>query len=395
MSAPLVKVGDLADQVRGVSYAKGDAEQAPMPGYLPVLRAGNITEHGLIFEDLVYVPSARISPKQKVQKNDVVIAASSGSLDVVGKAAAALQDFEGGFGAFCKVLRPNNKVHPGYFAHFFKTSDYRRRISALAEGANINNLRNEHLDDLLVLLPPLPEQHRIAAILDQAEALRTKRRAALAKLDTLAQSIFIEMFGDPRVNPKNWPKRPFDEVCNTRLGRMLDQKRETGAFRRPYLRNANVQWFSFDISDVYEMDFAPEDRQTYLLQDGDLLICEGGQPGRCAIWRNQLSECYFQKALHRGRPKQGVANSEYLARLLWFMVQNGQLGDQVTSATIAHLTGEKLKAMSILLPPFRLQEEFAARLGAVNRIADTLRDSATQLDHLFSSIQNKAFRGDL
>jgi type I restriction enzyme S subunit len=137
MSTPLARVGDLAEQVRGVAYGKEEASPTPQPGYLPVLRAGNITDEGLVFDDLVFVPAERISDKQKVRRHDVVVAASSGSLDVVGKAAPALTDFEGGFGAFCKVLRPNSKVHPGYFAQFFKTQDYRRRVSALAAGANI------------------------------------------------------------------------------------------------------------------------------------------------------------------------------------------------------------------------------------------------------------------
>jgi type I restriction enzyme S subunit len=195
MSA-VVRVSEVAEQVRGVSYDKEDASTTALPGYLPVLRAGNITDEGLSFDDLVFVPGERISSKQKIRRNDVVIAASSGSLDVVGKAARALTDYEGGFGAFCKVLRPGRDVDPGYFAHFFRTPANRRRVSALAAGININNLRNEHLDTMEIPLPPLPDQWRIAEILDKADALRAKRRAALAQLDTLTQSIFLDLFGD-------------------------------------------------------------------------------------------------------------------------------------------------------------------------------------------------------
>ena len=106
----LVPVAELAEQIRGVSYDKNDASTTPRPGYLPVLRAGNIADDGLVFNDLVYVPAGRVSAKQRIRQNDVVIAASSGSLDVVGKAARALSDYNGGFGAFCKVLRPGAKV---------------------------------------------------------------------------------------------------------------------------------------------------------------------------------------------------------------------------------------------------------------------------------------------
>jgi type I restriction enzyme S subunit len=150
MSYPVCRVGDLADQIRGVTFKKADASSSPAPGLMPVLRAGNITEDGLTYVDLVYVPESKVSSKQRVKRNDVVIAASSGSIDVVGKAARALEDFQGGFGEFCKVLRPRDSVDPAYFAHFFKTPEYRKKISFLAAGININNLRNEDLDDLVL-----------------------------------------------------------------------------------------------------------------------------------------------------------------------------------------------------------------------------------------------------
>src|SRR5262245_25776337 len=215
----LARVADLAEQIRGVSYDKEDASSTPRAGYLPVLRAGNITDDGLLFDDLVFVPAGRIAEKQKIRRNDIVIATSSGSLDVVGKAARALQDYEGGFGAFCKVLRPGPQVDPSYFAHFFRTPEYRRRVSALAGGVNINNLRNEHLDTMLLPLPSPPEQQRIAGIRDKADTLRAKRRAANARLDSLTEAIFLDMFGNPAMNPKGWRVgRLEDEITSVRYG---------------------------------------------------------------------------------------------------------------------------------------------------------------------------------
>ena len=136
-------------------------------------------------------------------EHDVVVAASSGSLEVVGKAAPACGlTSKAASVRSAKCCAPNSKVHPGYFAHFFKTRHYRQRVSAVAAGANINNLRNEHLDEFEIPLPQLEEQRRIATILDAAEALREKRRQSLAKLDTLTQSIFLDLFGDPIENPQ-------------------------------------------------------------------------------------------------------------------------------------------------------------------------------------------------
>ena len=111
------------------------------------------------------------------------------------------------------MLRPNPaKVESSYFAHYFQTVTTGRKFHHCAAGANINNLKNEHLDDLLIPLPSIPEQRRIAAILDQADALRAKRREALAQLDSLTQSIFIEMFGDPVANPRGFPTKQLSEL---------------------------------------------------------------------------------------------------------------------------------------------------------------------------------------
>ena len=208
MSIPIVTIGSISEQIRGVSYSKTDASDIRLEGYLPILRAGNITESGLTFDDSVFVPSGKISNTQKIKKNDILIAASSGSLSVVGKAARALDDFNGGFGAFCKVLRPNAKVDPAYFANYFFTSEYRRKISSVAAGANINNLRNSDIDDLEIPLPPLAEQKRLAAILDKADAIRRKRQQAIELADEFLRSVFLDMFGDPVTNPKGW------EICS-------------------------------------------------------------------------------------------------------------------------------------------------------------------------------------
>ena len=263
----VVRVCELAEQLRGVSYGKSDASSTPRPGYLPVLRAGNITEDGLTFDDLVFVLAERISAKQKIRRNDVVIAASSGSLDVVGKAARALNDYEGGFGAFCKVLRPGPDVDPAYFAHFFRTQQYRQRVSALAAGVNINNLRNEHLDEIQIPMPALREQRRLAEILDTAQALRAKRRAVIAQLDTLTQSIFLDMFGDPATNPKGWPVRTIRDLLESASYGTSERAEATGEF--PVLRMNNItRTGEMDFAELKYMDLKEDQRERYLYRPG-------------------------------------------------------------------------------------------------------------------------------
>lgn len=194
MKWPVVKIGDLIEQIRGVTYSSGDAIETYKDGYVELLRANNISNDGVIlFDDITYVPSNKVSDKQLLRNNDILIAASSGSISVVGKAASFNADRVATFGAFCKVLRPSAKVDARYLANYFQTSGYRKRISFLAAGANINNLRNEHIDNLDIVLPPLAEQKRIAALLDTADNIMRLREQAIAKLDELALSKFSEI----------------------------------------------------------------------------------------------------------------------------------------------------------------------------------------------------------
>ena len=293
------------------------------------------------------------------------------------------------------IVRTNGSIFRPYLRHWLESNDAQSQMIGSTVTGTIANLSLTQIGNLRVPLPPIAEQKRIAEILDRTQSLISKRKEAIAKLETLTQSIFIEIFGDPVANSKGWIKLPFGEVCATRLGKMLDKNKQTGEHRRLYLRNANVQWFRFDLNDVFEMNFNDSELNILRLKYGDLLICEGGESGRTAIWRDEFTECYYQKTLHRARPKSDLANPEYLARLFWFLAHYGGLSDHITSATIAHLTGEKLKLILIPVPPLPLQKEFAQRVEAVEKLKATHRASLSELQALFASLQHRAFRGEL
>ena len=171
------------------------------------------------------------------------------------------------------------------------------------------------------------------------------------------------MFGDPVENEKSWPIYRFSEVAASRLGKMLDKRKQTGLRQRKYLANANVQWFSFDLQNLNQMDFDEGDQKEFELHDGDLLVCEGGEIGRCAIWRGELSDCYFQKAIHRVRCNTEMLLPEYLGHSFYYHSQKNGFSDVVSSkSTIAHLPSDKLKAMRIIVPPMEIQKHFVSFL---------------------------------
>ena len=165
----------------------------------------------------------------------------------------------------------------------------------------------------------------------------------------------------------------FSQVCDSRLGKMLDAKQQTGQYSRPYMRNINVQWGQLDLSTVWEMDFDDHDRNEFRLEPGDVLICEGGAGvGQTAIWRGELPECYFQKSLHRVRPKPDMAVPEYIETLIWALMNGGSILRHISQATIPHLTGVKLKTLRIPLPPLSLQQRFASAVAQIRRLRTSL-----------------------
>ena len=203
------------------------------------------------------------------------------------------------------------------------------------------------------------------------------------------------MFGDPRLNPFNYPKRKFDDFADSKLGKMLDKGKVRGDRTLPYLRNANVRWFAFELSDVSGMDFFEKELERFRVKQGDLLICEGGEPGRCAIWRGEVDEIYYQKALHRVRVDREIAIPEYIEYWFFMATNLGMLTDTVTSATIAHLTGAKLKSLEIALPPISAQIELANKLESISKHRLQQEAQSYVLNQAFASLQSRAFRGEL
>ncbi len=153
--------------VRGVTYDKSEAVSAPAEGFLPILRATNIEQTLNLTSEMVYVPEQRVKPTQRMQPGDIVIAASSGSLSVVGKSAPLLTSWEGGFGAFCAVVRPAPDLSTHYLSHFVSSPRVRKAWRELAQGTNINNLKASDLGSTTVPVPPRPEQERIVAALEE------------------------------------------------------------------------------------------------------------------------------------------------------------------------------------------------------------------------------------
>jgi type I restriction enzyme, S subunit len=281
-----------------------------------------------------------------------------------------------------KVLTPKDGFDAAFLHYYFRSvslpnAGYSRHFKFLKE--------------IWVPKPPLPEQRRLVDLLTHAEGIVRLRREAQQKAAEIIPALFLDMFGDPATNPTGWPIQRFERFGVCRLGKMLDKKKQTGEFQRPYLRNINVQWDRIDTSDVLTMDFHPEEQETFLVRHGDVLICEGGEIGRAAVWRGSSLEIYYQKALHKLTPDPGLIRPDFVVWLLWHLAKAGTLLGASTHATIAHLTGIQLRNLSAVCPPIELQTEFERRVEQLHSIRSQQAAALAKAEATFNALLAQVF----
>ena len=169
----------------------------------------------------------------------------------------------------------------------------------------------------------------------------------------------------------NWPTQKLETVADFCLGKMLDQKKNRGE-HLPYLANVNVRWGEFDLADLREMRFEQHELDRYGLKYGDIVMCEGGEPGRCAIWKEQHSSMMIQKALHRIRPHDCL-RPEFLYYFFLHKGRTGHLASLFTGSTIKHLPREKLALVEVPVPPRSTQDQIASVLSAYDDLIENNR----------------------
>lgn len=189
------------------------------------------------------------------------------------------------------------------------------------------------------------------------------------------------------INPEGWRKVRLGEVAEHRLGKMLDAKKNIGS-PKPYLRNPNVKWFHIDISDLGEMPFHDDELDKYSIRKGDILICEGGEAGRAAIWEHDDIGVKFQKAIHRVRVSNEI-NARFFVHQLMYDYFNGGLNDYYTGTTIRHFTGQDLNRYEFSLPPLKEQIRIAKVLDFSDSLCQKRRIIIEKLDRLSESLLNR------
>jgi type I restriction enzyme S subunit len=272
-------------------------------------------------------------------------------------------------------------------------------IERNGSGATVKGITQDKLADLQIPLPPLPEQRRIAAILDAADELRRQRRAALAELDTLLQSTFIDLFGDPVTNPKGWDVIKLSQVVQ-RLdgGKNIAQSESETSYK--ILKVSAVTSGNFLPE---ESKYLPEDYRfpdSFLVKQGDLLISRANTKeliGATAyVWNtpgNLVLPDKIWKFIWKDNANIHPLFFLYVSRKPEFRRQIGALSSG-TSGSMKNIPKPKLLSLSIPLPPLPLQHHFATIVAGVERQKERMRAHLGELDALFASLQQRAFNGD-
>jgi len=399
-----VEIKNHIKQIRGITYGGNDSINHPKENYLPVLRSNNINEGSLNFEDLVYVPENLIKEVQLLKKGDLLITASTGSVKVIGKNGAVKNDYNGSFGAFCKVVRPLKSVNPDYLKHFFQTKYYRTTIQSVINGANINNIKNEHLDNLEIPLPPLPTQQKIAAILDKADELRQYNKQLIEKYDALTQSLFLEMFGDPVRNEKGWEVTTFSKILSkieSGWSPVCENKPRTGDQEWAVLKLGSVSYGIYNPKENkrYEFDL-PKAKQDCEVKKGDLLFTRKNtyhMVGVTAFVYETSPKLLLPDTVFRLVLIQELTNPIFLHYLLNHdkFSKEIQLLASGSSGSMPNISKAKLLSKDTILPPLALQTQFAERVQMIETQKQQVQEALAKSEDLFQSLLQRAFKGEL
>lgn len=337
--------------------------------------------------------------RQLVRAGDVLVSTVRPNLNGVALVPVDLDGATASTG-FC-VLRPRaGQLDGRYLYQWVKSPRFVSDMVRKATGASYPAVSDRIVCESKLPVPPLPEQRRIAEILDKTDALRAKRRAGLAKLDTLTQSIFLDMFGDPATNPQGWPI--------TKLGELITVGPQNGLYRpasdygsgTPILRiDAFYDGVVTGLATLKRVRISSEEIALYGLKPGEIVVNRVNSReylGKSALIPELPEPTVFESNMMRFGVDARRLHPVYLIHLLQTRhVRAHILRASKDAVNQSSINQQDVKSISVTLPPLAQQERFARYVGTSQVIADAHRSSGVGLDALFASLQGQAFAGDL
>lgn len=345
---PIVPLGDVLHFMRNGC----DVEQRVEPGKFRVSRIQSIAD-GTFNPEKTKWTDDEVAPDRFLQRGDILLSHIN-SVPHLAKTAlfrGCTEPVIHGINLLC--LRPNQEfILPEFLSVWLKTDAFVRKAVTYAKRAvNQASITTADLKGIEIPLPPLEEQRRIVAEIEGYQHVIGGARQILAAYQP-----------DLQVDPE-WEMKALGEIADVKLGKMLDKTKHRSGRVMPYLRNTNVRWGSIETDDLLEMYFEEDEMERFGLRKGDVLVCEGGEPGRAAVWDGRMPDLKYQKALHRVRFKVPY-EPKLLVYYLQALARTKEWDDRFHGATIKHFTREMFIELPIPLPPLPEQERIVAELDA-------------------------------
>lgn len=292
-------------------------------------------------------------------------------------------------------LRPKRSLNRRYLWHWLGTAE--RELQQRARGATFKQVSREDIASLELVVPAEAEQHRIADVLDRADELRAKRRDVMEKLESLKQSIFLDMFGDPIVNPRAWPVAPLIEATAGGIGvkagpfgSSLRKSDYTSTGYRVYGQE-QVLAGTFDIGDYFISPSKFESLRSCAVQEGDVLVSLVGSFGRVLVVPSGIQPGIINPRLIKISPSRELLTPEFLAALLESLPTQRELQRLSHGGTMGILNAGLLKGLRIPLPPLTLQHAYEHRINEVERLAERVHTAYMGMQSLSESLLERAF----
>lgn len=396
----LVRLEDVSDFQQGGTPSKGNAEY--WGGHVPFLTGADLREF------YIGCDNARSFLTDKGLNSGATAICDPGTLLLATRTRVGLTGIAKetmGVSQDITVLSPNDLADPFYLCRtLMRHATLLRRRS---RGTTIQGVSREDVASLPILLPPLPEQRAIAAVLDSIDEAIECTEAVIADTERLRESLLHELLthGVPGWHsewkevrgigtiPADWEIVRLGDIYEVQLGKMLSPKAKQGTNPKPYLTNRNVRWGEFDLSELPTMDFDEREMAKFQLRPGDLLVCEGGEVGRAAVWESQVLECYYQKALHRLRPLDENCLPEFMLAILTYYASRDFLIEHSEKTSISHLTRERLLRMRVPNPARPEQDVIVAIIGHVAASLDCVRNEKERLEAVKTSVADALLTG--
>lgn len=387
-------LGNIANWGSGGTPSR--SESSYYGGTIPWVKTGDLGSKYLNEVDEFITEEGLANSSAKLFPKGSVVLAMYGA--TIGK--TSILNLDATTNQACAVGQPINGITFTNYLYYLLCKE-KESFIAKGKGGAQPNISQFLIKAHEIQFPPLAEQQEIATHLDdllaQVDTIKARLDAIPAILKRFRQSVLAAAVSGKLFKNNTWEASTLAKIADSRLGKMLDKQKNQGS-PHLYLRNVNVRWFNFDLSDLLEIKVSDDELEQLYVRKGDILVCEGGEPGRCAIWKQENNQYIFQKALHRVRVKNGVL-PEWICFILKDAADTNKLDEYFTGTTIKHLTGQSLKQLPIPLPSLEEQTEIVRRVEQLFTFAEQIEQQVqaaqARVNNLTQAILAKAFKGEL